>query len=177
MPHCLAECTFRSGLVAVATVGLLSAHVVAFAESDVFAELAQVRRATMDFRSIDAATKAGYGQFQDCVDEHGQGAMGIHFVHGEYVNDTVIDALHPEALMYERDENGRLRFVGVEYIVFKDAWDAENAAPPTLFGEEFHVVPFPNRYGIPAFYELHAWIWRHNPAGVFYEWNPKVHCH
>jgi len=26
-------------------------------------------------------------------------------------------------------------------------------------------------------YELHAWIWKNNPSGVFYEWNPKVSCH
>lgn len=33
-----------------------------------------------------------------------------------------------------------------------------------------------NRYDIPAFYELHAWVWKHNPSGVFEGWNPSVHC-
>jgi hypothetical protein len=34
----------------------------------------------------------------------------------------------------------------------------------------------PNRYGIPAYYSLHVWAWRHNPTGVFGDWNPKVSC-
>jgi len=30
--------------------------------------------------------------------------------------------------------------------------------------------------GSPAFYSLHAWIWKDNPAGMFSMWNPDVHC-
>ena len=26
------------------------------------------------------------------------------------------------------------------------------------------------------FYELHAWIWRPNPSGIFKDWNPSVTC-
>ena len=33
-----------------------------------------------------------------------------------------------------------------------------------------------NRYGIPAFYELHAWVWKDNPAGTFADYNPDVTC-
>ena len=102
--------------------------------------------------------------------------MGTHFIHGELIADTVIDALRPEALMFEQSSNGRMRLIGVEYIVFQDAWDAENASPPSLFGETFQLVKSPNRYGVPAFYELHAWVWRHNPYGMFEDWNPRVSC-
>jgi hypothetical protein len=57
--------------------------------------------------------------------------------------------------------------------VVQQAWtDAGNTSPPTLFGQEFELVPAGNRYGIPAFYELHAWIWKHNPSGMFSDWNP-----
>jgi hypothetical protein len=45
-----------------------------------------------------------------------------------------------------------------------------------LFGQTFHLVGSPNRYGIPAFYELHVWAWKYNPSGMFYEWNPRVSC-
>ena len=34
----------------------------------------------------------------------------------------------------------------------------------------------PNRYGLPTFYSLHVWIYRHNPVGMFQMWNPNVHC-
>lgn len=143
---------------------------------DVFTQVFQVRKATAAFHSLERALAAGYAQFQGCVAEPGEGAMGTHFVHGELVGDAVIDALRPEALMFEERPNGGMRLVGVEYIVFKDAWDAENAAPPALFGETFRLVPSPNRYGIPAFYELHAWVWQHNPYGMFEDWNPRVTC-
>jgi hypothetical protein len=25
-------------------------------------------------------------------------------------------------------------------------------------------------------YILHAWVWQHNPNGIFEDWNPTVHC-
>jgi hypothetical protein len=33
-----------------------------------------------------------------------------------------------------------------------------------------------NRYGLPDFYELHAWIWKFNPLGMHNDWNPDVTC-
>jgi hypothetical protein len=41
-------------------------------------------------------------------------------------------------------------------------------------GQLFHYNSSPNRYGIPAFYALHVWVWLHNPHGFFVDWNPKV---
>lgn len=159
---------------ALATLSLACGS--AQAHEDVLAHVAQVRKATAPFHILDDALAAGYAQFLGCVGEPGEGAMGTHFVNGELIGDTVVDALRPEALMFEPGPNGRMRLVGVEYIVFQDAWDAENASPPSLFGEHFHLVGSPNRYGVPAFYALHAWIWQHNPHGMFEDWNPRVVC-
>ena len=72
--------------------------------------------------------------------------------------------------------NGRQRLVALEYVVFQADWDPHHASPPELFGEEFELVPAGNRYGLPPFYELHAWLWKHNPAGMFEDWNPRVSC-
>jgi hypothetical protein len=30
--------------------------------------------------------------------------------------------------------------------------------------------------GMPVHYDLHAWIWKRNPAGTFAMWNPRVEC-
>ena len=49
-------------------------------------------------------------------------------------------------------------------------------APPSLFRHEFNFTDAPNRYGLPPFYSLHAWVWKDNPAGTFEMWNPTVHC-
>ncbi len=140
------------------------------------APLAQeVRRATQPYQDIGAATAAGYAPFLGCVTGPQGGAMGIHYVNSSLVADGRLDPQRPEALMYE-PRNGKLELVGVEYIVIASAWDAAHKSPPTLMGQVFHYTPSPNRYGIPAFYALHVWAWRHNPHGVFVDWNPKVSC-
>jgi len=138
--------------------------------------LQQVKDATRRYRTADSAIDAGYVQFLGCVHEPLAGSMGIHFVNGTLAGDTTIDPVKPEALIYEVEPNGQLSLVGVEYIVFQQAWDALHNQPPSLFGQPFMLVPSPNRYGIPAFYELHAWAWKANPTGPFKDWNPKVLC-
>lgn len=135
----------------------------------------EVRRATERFKDPAAATAAGYAPFLGCVSGPQEGAMGIHYVNGDLVGDGQLDPQRPEALMYEI-KDGRLRLVGVEYIVFAEAWNARNPSPPTLLGQSFHYTGSPNRYGIPAFYALHVWAWKHNPHGMFVDWNPKVSC-
>ena len=74
------------------------------------------------------------------------------------------------------EKNGRLRLVALEYVVIKAAWDATHAGPPSLFGRTFNLTLSPNRYGLPPFYSLHAWIWKHNPVDMFAPWNPEVTC-
>jgi len=102
--------------------------------------------------------------------------MGQHFVKGDLVGDPAVDALRPEVLVYEPLRGGGYRLVAVEYVTFQEAWDATHATPPELFGETFHAVGAGNRYGLPPFYALHAWIWQPNPSGMFADWNPSVSC-
>jgi hypothetical protein len=136
---------------------------------------------TAQFHNVNAAVAAGYGKFVDadgvaCIDKPGAGGMGTHYVNGGLLDATVNPAT-PEALVYETLPGGHLRLVAAEYIVFQQAWAAAgNSIPPSLFGEEFELIAAGNRYGIPAFYELHAWIWKWNPSGLFADWNPRVTC-
>lgn len=61
--------------------------------------------------------------------------------------------------------------------MFESAWGSPaSTEPPELFGRELQYVPAPNRYELPAFYEVHAWIWKHNPDGVFANMSPRVSC-
>ena len=94
--------------------------------------------------------------------------MGYHYING--VLDNIIDPLKPEAMVYAPRPNGKLSLGAVEYIVPAAGWDAVHSKPPTLFG---HVFGLDQSLGV---YELHAWIWKHNPSGMFFEWNPKVTC-
>jgi hypothetical protein len=140
-----------------------------------------VRDATQEFRDVAVAEAAGYGilagtPLEECIDEPSEGTMGFHYVNGDLVGDTVLEPTTPEALVYVPRGDGGLRFVAVEYVVFAEAWDAEHAEPPQLLGHELKLVTEPNRYELPAFYELHAWVGKDNPSGTFYEWNPTVSC-
>lgn len=134
-----------------------------------------VRQAVAPFKDVHAAEAAGYGLFHGCVSGPQEGAMGIHYVNGNLVGDGEVDASQPEALIYEF-RNGHLRLVGVEYVVIAEAWDTDHDTPPTLMGQVFQYVGAPNRYRIPAFYELHVWAWKKNPNGMFTDWNPRVSC-
>jgi hypothetical protein len=137
--------------------------------------VAEVRRATSDFQDIAVATEAGYAPATGCVSGPQAGAMGVHFANVGLIGDGLLEAGRPELLMYEK-RNGRMRLVGVEYLVLADAWHTNNAAPPVLDGQHFHYVGSPNRYGLPPFYELHVWAWLDNPSGTFADWNPRVSC-
>lgn len=102
--------------------------------------------------------------------------MGFHYINGDLVGDVGIDIGRPEALLYVPTAKGDLELVGVEYVVFAAEWDAANDAAPSLLGNEFHLVSEPNRYELPAFYELHIWAWKDDPSGTFYDWNPTIDC-
>jgi len=135
-----------------------------------------VRDATQQFIDVNNAGPAGYGPAFGCVSGPDHGAMGIHYINGSLVGDGEIDAQNPEALIYEPVGNKR-RLVGVEYIVIAATWLANhNGVPPMLEGQAFQFVDSPNRYGIPAIFELHVWAWRDNPNGAFVDWNNKVSC-
>jgi len=132
-----------------------------------------VRQATAQFKDVEKAD--GYALLHGCVSGPQEGAMGIHFANGSLVGDGALDALHPEALLYE-PKDGKLQLVGVEYIVIADDWNAHHQTPPVLMGQLLNYSGAPNRFGIPAFYELHVWAWKNNPDGVFADWNPRVSC-
>jgi hypothetical protein len=134
-----------------------------------------VRQATTDFQDVAEAEAAGYGLFHGCVSGPQEGAMGIHYVNGDLVGDGALDPMQPEALLYEV-RHGQLELTGVEYVVIADDWHANNDMPPVLLGQLFNYIGSPNRYGIPAFYELHVWAWSRNPMGTFADWNTTVSC-
>ena len=165
-------------ILAAVLVGTLTSPAYA---ADCHPGLGQVKHATARYHNLAFAKNAGYGRFLDvngvaCIDMPGMGAMGVHYVNGSLVGDGKLDPLTPEAVVYEPDTAGRLHLVAVEYVVIQNAWDANHRRPPALFGHRFDFTASPNRYGLPPFYSLHAWVWKHNPVGTFAMWNPRVTC-
>ena len=91
-------------------------------------------------------------------------------------SDGALDVTRPEALVYEPTRGGGFRLVAVEYLVLADMWNATNPGPPELMGQLMHLFEAPNRFGLPAFYTLHVWAWKDNPAGTFVNWHSNVSC-
>jgi hypothetical protein len=144
-------------------------------------DIRTARRVTAKYHSASVAKQNGYARLKDqqgisCIAQPGQGAMGVHYVKSSLVGNPAIDLKHPEAMVYEPAKGGKLRLVALEWVVLKSDWDAHHSAPPRLFGHEFMLQTAPNRFGLPAFYMLHAWVWKKNPSGMFMPWNPSVSC-
>jgi hypothetical protein len=141
--------------------------------------VSKVRKATAQFKDINAALAAGFAQATPCVSGPDFGAMGVHFVLGSRIAAGTLNGTQPEALIYEPLPNGAFRLVGVEFIILASVWQAQNpgsSATPALEGHLMNFVDAPNRYGLPAFYELHVWAWEQNPVGSFADWNTQVSC-
>ena len=175
----------RALLAVAAAVALLLTTAAVAAADDDGNGVSAARAATARFHQLDAAKAAGYTiEVADlngftCIDDivgH-TGAMGIHFLNPSLLDGNV-DESTPELVIYEPTKDGRMRLVAVEYIVLESAWEAAHpgAPAPTLFGRPMELVPSGNRYGLPDFYEMHAWIWKENPLGMHNDWNPTVSC-
>jgi hypothetical protein len=146
--------------------------------------LAQAQKATAQYRQLGVAEGKGYGLLKDakgisCIamdDMPQMGAMGIHYANGKLVGDGKVAVTAPDVLVYQPKADGTRQLVALEYVVFKSAWAKYHSTPPSLFGQTFNFTPKGNRFGLPAYYSLHVWIWKHNPSGTFAMWNPDVSC-
>ena len=139
-------------------------------------ELVQVvRQATQKYVDVNAAINAGYQPVLGCVSGPDHGAMGVHYLNASLLNGEV-DATQPQALIYEPLGGGKMRLVGVEFIVDAATWQKKNPGPPQLYQQLLQLIPSPNRYGLDTFFELHVWAWQDNPNGAFVDWNNKVNC-
>jgi hypothetical protein len=116
--------------------------------------LTALRVATARFHSLKATAASGRVDLHLCVD-----MMGQHYANQATFADDVLDPIHPEAMVYEDNGHGHLHLVAVEWV-------------STTPGEVMHIpLHFNPDVGL---WVLHAWIWKHNPAGMFADMNPRV---
>ena len=136
-----------------------------------------IREATSRYRDPDVAIADGYLPTDVCAAEPELGGMGYHYVKPSLAADVVIGPTLPEALLYAPDRNGRLRLVAVEYVI--DDADGDLGTDddrPTLFGHPFDGPMEGHEPGQPVHYDIHAWVWKRNPAGELAQFNPDVRC-
>jgi hypothetical protein len=135
------------------------------------------KNSTAAFHDVQKARDAGYTVTVvdkaglSCIAQPNEGAMGIHLLNPLLLDDK-IEVDKPELLVYERRNDGTMKLVALEYLIFQSL----SSGRPSLFGQPFDEIKADNRYGIPASWALHAWIWKPNPRGELYAWNPRVDC-
>jgi hypothetical protein len=105
--------------------------------------------------------------------EYAKGAMGVHFVNLTIKGPP--DPMKPNVLIYE-PVGKKLKLVAVEWLV---PLTPDTKQAPSLFGQTFmgpmegHEPLIPKEF---VHYDLHAWLFKDNPLGMFAATNPKVNC-
>jgi hypothetical protein len=126
-------------------------------------QLARARRATAKYKELARAEADGYVNLD--VSEEGE---GLHYVNFSLV-DATFDPERPEVLLYARlPGKNCLELVAVEYVVPLTL----SSGPPSGFAGN-HDVWRQDSEGL-GLWELNAWIWLHNPNGIFAFLNPRV---
>ena len=88
-----------------------------------------------------------------------------------------MSAEQPELLMFALGSDKKLELVGLEYWrADADGNKATTGDRPTLFGHGFDGPMDGHAPGMPVHYDLHVWLGRTNPDGLFAVPNPSISC-
>ena len=167
----------------VAVLLLLALAGIAYAATGVtdpvvLRDLARVRQATAKYHDVNAALADGFVSTPNCVASP-DGGMGIHYVNPPRLMDSGVNILEPEILLYLETADG-MKLLGVEYWFSIGPPDTPvpNPAPPSpiIFGMPLEGPMPAHEPGQPPHYDLHAWVWKANPSGIFAPFNPNVSC-
>jgi hypothetical protein len=145
-------------------------------------EIQQLRSAFEKYKDPFVAVRDGYFSTVACINfphesmpghvQYPKGAMGVHFLNPALIA-PVLDPMKPQILLYEPDANGALRLTGVEWFLPL----ALAKERPKMFGHEFlgpmegHEPVMPSDL---THYDLHEWLFKDNPEGMFAPTNPAV---
>lgn len=155
-----------------------------YAQPSVSPELEKVRTALEKYRDPVVAVHDGYFSTLGCVHvpkaggagqvPYAPGSMGVHFLSLAAITPT-LDPMKPQVLLYE-PRGDKLELVGAEWFVPLATGVKER---PTLFGHPFDGPMAGHHPLMPeelAHWDLHVWLWKENPLGIFSATNPAVTC-
>ncbi len=137
-------------------------------------ELIKVRDALAKYKDPFVAVRDGYFSTVGCV-QFPDGDMGIHFLNPAFIGPEP-DPMKPAILLYEPVADGKLELVGVEWFI---PLATGVKGRPVIFGQEFEGPMAGHEPLMPDelhHYDLHAWLYKENPLGVFHHSNPNVNC-
>lgn len=137
-------------------------------------ELEGLQKSLAAYKDPVKAVHDGYLSTLGCI-VYPDGAMGVHFVNPQLMGPSP-DPAKPSVLLYEPDAAGRLNLVGAEWLI---PLATGVKGRPSLFGQDFdgpmegHTPLLPKEF---HHYDLHVWLFKANPSGLFHHSNPSVSC-
>lgn len=147
-------------------------------------ELEKVRAALEKYQDPVMAVHDGYFSTLGCTEfvpggpdrvQYGKpGGMGVHFLNTHLIG-PVPDPMRPSVLLYE-PAGDKLRLVAAEWFVPLATGVKER---PKLFGQSFYGPMEGHHPLMPRelhHYDLHVWLFKTNPAGMYNPTNPSVKC-
>ena len=147
-------------------------------------ELLATRTALEKYNNPLVAVRDGYFSTVGCIDfPHGAvdgsvtyppGAMGVHFLNTSNVGPK-LDPAKPQVLIYE-PVAGKLKLVAAEWFM---PVEVAGGKAPQIFGQTLFGPMFGHEPIMPKeleHYDLHVWLWKDNPQGVFESTNAAVKC-
>jgi hypothetical protein len=147
-------------------------------------DLQAAKTALAKYSDPVAAVKDGYFSTLACIDfpagamdgtiEYPPGAMGVHFLNTANIGPT-LDPAKPQVLLYEPVGN-KLVLTGAEWFV---PVQVAGDKVPTIFGQTLSGPMDGHEPIMPAslrHYDLHVWLWKDNPKGMFTSTNSAVKC-
>jgi hypothetical protein len=122
------------------------------------------------YHDLQEALEHGYEFVPPCVSDPQLGGMGDHYSRDADNDfgrgDGTVALERPQYLVYAPQANGSRRLAALDYTVPYEKWHSDD--PPEFFG-----IPFTRNDGFGV-WMFHIWVFQHNPAGVFANFNPRV---
>ena len=164
---------------------LVAASRLAVAQSATLSpELQSVRKLLDKYNDPIVAVHDGFYSSVGCISypngggegamQYAPGAMGVHFLNMGNVGPK-LDPSKPQVLIYE-PVGDKLRLVAAEWFM---PAELAGGKAPSVFGQELGGPMEGHKPLMPDglhHYDLHVWLWKTNPEGVFSPTNPTVKC-
>ena len=148
-------------------------------------ELQAAKAALAKYSDPIVAVRDGYFSTLACIDfpdgaqdgpiVYPPGAMGVHFLNTANIG-PVLDPTKPQVLIYE-PVGDKLVLTAAEW--FMPVQVAGDKGAPTIFGQTLYGPMDGHEPIMPAalrHYDLHVWLWKDNPRGMFTSTNAAVKC-
>ncbi len=102
--------------------------------------------------------------------------MGYHYFNPMFAFGDP-DPMHPPVLVYVPTAKGGRTLGALEWGALDGDQDlATDDDRPSMLGVPFDGPMIGHEDGEPIHYDLHAWLFTPNPAGLLAPYNPAVHC-